>query len=1038
MFLRYYFGEDIFISYTRADAITYAAGLASELTRRDFSCFLDQWGTPPGRELPRSLRRALDRSTALVLVGSEGATRSAAVEQEIRTFKKTKRTIIAIDFNGALPRAPWYEEIAGLALTPESTEALASGTPSSAVLTRIEKSFQFTRRNQRARRSLGVASALLGLLALASTYYSRQASLSAGRAREQETVALKNLQLFQEQEQIAVTKAAEAAAKAKEAEQQRAEAEAQAAEAQRQQRLAESRQRLARSRELASNAMAQLDIDPELAMLLAAEAVEVNANVETENALRRSLVESRVRAVAHDTMDGTISPDGRLFVAGYSKGYAGGPQGFDSWLHLTEIASGGTVADVRWPGKSLGRPEFSRDGRLILTVCDGRSACVFDVATGRPIIELVGHEGAIRQARFSDDGKSVVTTSADRSARVWDLSNGRVVAAFTPPDAAPFDSRFSPDGRMVLTSASWQRAYVWEAATGRLIHALPEAQADFPVAAIWLPDGTAVLAMQHGSPTRLWSTSTWTPAREFNAGYVSQAQLSRDGTRLLTVSAGSVQIWNATTGATISRIGQLTIASAAFSPDGELVVTGDSDGLVRVWTSIGTPLATLRGHARPVNDVRFSDDGRWLVTRGDDRTVRVWDSPAPLATAVIAGHGEKVWNAVFSPNGQIVATATQKDTFLADARSGRHLHRLKQSSSIVPGPVFSPDSRVLVTVGDRNVVQAWDVASSREMARLTAHRNGVLRVALTPDGRLAVTVDLNGGAIVWETATGKVRFEPGNPAAVKGARQQVSTKTIVSADGRYETTDVQGAAFSRDGTRLVTRHGDWNGTLRVWDVAAGRDVATMTGVRGGLERIDVSPDGRLLLTGSEGNTLQIWELATRRKVADLRVTGAIEEAFFSDDGRWIVTRSEVGNTRELRQWDVATQRSFVLASFQGSASAFSSNGRFAIRSGLGNAMEVWEPATGVQLAVLRGHTDRVGVAAFSADGRSIVTAGDDGTARIYECALCGSVQSLVTMARQRAQMTGRRFTPAEQFKFFAADAPHVSAPAASPAPPRRP
>src|SRR5262245_32264446 len=134
MLLRYFFGEDVFISYTRADAITYAAGLANELMRRDFSCFLDQWVTPPGRELPKPLRRALNRTTGLVLVGTEGATQSAAVENEIRTFRSTGRMIIPISFDGALERASWYEVIVGLALSAESPEALQTGNPSPSVL----------------------------------------------------------------------------------------------------------------------------------------------------------------------------------------------------------------------------------------------------------------------------------------------------------------------------------------------------------------------------------------------------------------------------------------------------------------------------------------------------------------------------------------------------------------------------------------------------------------------------------------------------------------------------------------------------------------------------------------------------------------------------------------------------------------------------------------------------------------------------------------------------------------------------------------
>jgi hypothetical protein len=82
MLLRYFFGEDVFISYTRADAITYAAGLANEFDAPRFLLFSGPVGHAPGRELPKPLRSVLGRSMAFLLVGSDGATRSAAANLE--------------------------------------------------------------------------------------------------------------------------------------------------------------------------------------------------------------------------------------------------------------------------------------------------------------------------------------------------------------------------------------------------------------------------------------------------------------------------------------------------------------------------------------------------------------------------------------------------------------------------------------------------------------------------------------------------------------------------------------------------------------------------------------------------------------------------------------------------------------------------------------------------------------------------------------------------------------------------------------------
>jgi hypothetical protein len=137
LLLRYIHGDDIFISYAHADGITYAAALAEELTANGFSCFLDQWGTPPGQQLPGSLKRSIKRSTVFVLIGTEKAVSSPSVGLEVIEFLKTERPIIPIDFDDSLERAAWYSSITGLAKSIEQESALISNKPSRAIVTRI-------------------------------------------------------------------------------------------------------------------------------------------------------------------------------------------------------------------------------------------------------------------------------------------------------------------------------------------------------------------------------------------------------------------------------------------------------------------------------------------------------------------------------------------------------------------------------------------------------------------------------------------------------------------------------------------------------------------------------------------------------------------------------------------------------------------------------------------------------------------------------------------------------------------------------------
>src|SRR3712207_3491471 len=79
-------GDDIFVSYSRADGATYANGLAGRLTERKFATKIDQWGTVPGEQVPPDILRAVRRSAMLVIVGTKGAVQSEGIEREIKAF----------------------------------------------------------------------------------------------------------------------------------------------------------------------------------------------------------------------------------------------------------------------------------------------------------------------------------------------------------------------------------------------------------------------------------------------------------------------------------------------------------------------------------------------------------------------------------------------------------------------------------------------------------------------------------------------------------------------------------------------------------------------------------------------------------------------------------------------------------------------------------------------------------------------------------------------------------------------------------------
>jgi uncharacterized coiled-coil protein SlyX len=181
--LRRFVGDDIFISYSRRDALDYALALARRLNELGFSCRLDAYGTSVGSELPRRLFDTIRGSYMMVVLGTPGAASSTYIRVEVEEFLKLGKPIILVDFDGALHDAEWAPLIEGHSWTTEPEKSLRDGTPSGSVIYQIEDAFRFARRNRRLRRASFQVMALLLLLLAAMGVLSAYALSLARRVQ---------------------------------------------------------------------------------------------------------------------------------------------------------------------------------------------------------------------------------------------------------------------------------------------------------------------------------------------------------------------------------------------------------------------------------------------------------------------------------------------------------------------------------------------------------------------------------------------------------------------------------------------------------------------------------------------------------------------------------------------------------------------------------------------------------------------------------------------------------------------------------------
>lgn len=188
--------DDIFISYTRRDASTYANGLADELGKRNLHCYLDALGTEPSADLPESLKRRIRNSQMFVLVCTRRAGQRETIRKEIEEFLKTgrKQNIVPVDINGSFYKASWLKLVEGVnPATETSPLALKDGRPSPQVVERIDKQYIFRRGDERRqlieRRAKLVLAGLLIFIAVATSVAGYQSWRAVAETKKVERAA---------------------------------------------------------------------------------------------------------------------------------------------------------------------------------------------------------------------------------------------------------------------------------------------------------------------------------------------------------------------------------------------------------------------------------------------------------------------------------------------------------------------------------------------------------------------------------------------------------------------------------------------------------------------------------------------------------------------------------------------------------------------------------------------------------------------------------------------------------------------------------
>ncbi len=453
---------------------------------------------------------------------------------------------------------------------------------------------------------------------------------------------------------------------------------------------------------------------------------------------------------------------------------------------------------------------------------------------------------------------------------------------------APRDLAISPDGRSLAASSGKGALTVLDADTGAVRLRIPDASADHLA---YTADGaTLISARDLQTPekglraatlqVRAWDASTGKEilARrlDLDAGEVGQHALTADGTVLLGFLPDDkpcLRIWDLAKGGEIATLDALAVDPTIERAMGHFMALSP-DRKTLVWQILATTLVwdvqtkkiRLKHFQRHpgTSAVAISPDGKLVACHrgGPPHVVQLWDWSAGKQVAELQGFAGHLYRMAFSPDGKLLATGDEFGTIrLFDVATNKEVASLKGHGGSIRALVFAPDGRWLYSAGFDGSVRRWKPVPDPDPDQIDGDVDFYpVTARVSPDGRDLITV---------------YGFK-------RGGLTEVIHRDFASGRelARFQTAGR--AVFSGDGRRVALQKPDER-RIRLWDVFANRELASLESERWPTGRKAFSPDGRILAV-SEPDQIKLWDSGSGKQIKSLPLAKA-DSIAFSPDGR---------------------------------------------------------------------------------------------------------------------------------------------------------
>ncbi|MCG9128188.1 hypothetical protein JT359_11355 [Candidatus Poribacteria bacterium] len=636
--------------------------------------------------------------------------------------------------------------------------------------------------------------------------------------------------------------------------------------------------------------------------------------------------------------------------------------------------------------------QFSPDGKL-LAIGSSIGVWLYDVKTGK---EISIFPGSCQSLAFSPDGRFLANGGGGdvggsgryhgEEVQLWEVSTGKRVPIAKSPSPA-IALLFSEDGKTLISLGDWgDTISVFNIETGELNQrTFRERPKDRAYAESYALIHNKLAIGGVSGKVQLWDpiSGNKLPIHREHSDGVEQGNVlgetsfemgrdeqilglavSPDGSQIAIGSEnGTVLLWDTAEKNKSIILREHTdkgnpldilfqgIRSLAFSPNGKMLASEDTNNTVKLWdTDTGTLLATLTGHIDQIMALTFSPEGNTLASASTDGTVRFWDTETnkPLPIHISEHIPTQRGMAIIEDNNTLASVAYNGIFTFWDLKTQRKIgQQTEWHSDFLWSAAFSSDGTKLA-IPQQQLIHLTDVRTGREIEQLKVTEDRIgSAMSVSPDGK-TVAFDSSTEICLWNIDTGEILNIPLNMPLIMPLKDRAVPTVAIQ-------TTITSMIFSQDGKKLVS--GDSQGNVQIWDAKTGDELANF-------------------LTGDEieepmDNGIHSMFFSKKR----------ITALAFSADAALLA----VGTYGQIQVYRTEKKTQIMeMSNIPCNALVFAPDETVLVVGLASGGIQLLDISTGETLATLDGHTAPIVQLLFSSDGKTLVSTGYDGTILVWD------------------------------------------------------